>query len=178
MLDQLSRGIKTCLDALLREADKLRQALTALGSRDASAAASPKTRFSAAQTPSPRRAKAALSPAASPRQTKRSRAGKPGAASSSRQSTSRSTTPAGAAGDGARSAPGATKRAVLAALADGKAMIAGEIATATGLGRPSVSTTLSRLAKTGQLTKVARGYQIASPANQAPTDASPDPTAT
>jgi DNA-binding transcriptional ArsR family regulator len=61
----------------------------------------------------------------------------------------------------ARLAPRATKHAVLAALADGSAMTAGEVATATGLGRASVSTTLSKLAKAGELTKAARGYQIA-----------------
>jgi DNA-binding transcriptional regulator GbsR (MarR family) len=40
-------------------------------------------------------------------------------------------------------------------------MTAGEVARATRLGRASVSTTLSRLAKTGEVTKAARGYQIA-----------------
>jgi DNA-binding transcriptional ArsR family regulator len=61
----------------------------------------------------------------------------------------------------ARTAPGATKTAVLAALAGGSAMTAGEVAKATGLGRGSVSTTLSKLAKNGDVTKAARGYQIA-----------------
>ena len=53
-------------------------------------------------------------------------------------------------------------------------MTAGEIATATGLGRASVSTTLSKLAKSGELTKAARGYQLAGqiPTN-APADAAP-----
>jgi hypothetical protein len=47
-------------------------------------------------------------------------------------------------------------------------------ATATGLGRASVSTTFSKLAKSGELTKGARGYQLAgqTPAN-APADAAP-----
>jgi hypothetical protein len=40
-------------------------------------------------------------------------------------------------------------------------MTAGEVATATGLGRASVSTTLSKLAKSGEVTKAARGYQLA-----------------
>ncbi len=40
-------------------------------------------------------------------------------------------------------------------------MTADEVATATGLGRASVSTTLSKLAKSGELTKTAHGYQIA-----------------
>ena len=49
-----------------------------------------------------------------------------------------------------RTAPGATKAAVLAALADGNAKTAAQIAGATGLGRATVSTTLSRLAGTGE----------------------------
>ena len=60
-----------------------------------------------------------------------------------------------------RTASGATKSAVLAALASGNAMTAGEVANATGLGRASVSTTLSKLAKTGEITKATRGYQLA-----------------
>jgi hypothetical protein len=40
-------------------------------------------------------------------------------------------------------------------------MTADEVATATGLGRASVSSTLSQLAKAGELTKAARGYQLA-----------------
>jgi DNA-binding transcriptional ArsR family regulator len=61
----------------------------------------------------------------------------------------------------ARPVSGATKRAVLEALAGGSAMTAGEVAAATGLARASVSTTLSKLAKAGELTKAARGYQLA-----------------
>ncbi|MGO9971977.1 MAG: hypothetical protein ACLP01_04040 [Solirubrobacteraceae bacterium] len=69
-----------------------------------------------------------------------------------------------AAGTGhraARPAPGVTRHAILAALAGGSAMTADELATATGLGRASVSSTLSGLAKAGELRKVARGYQLA-----------------
>jgi hypothetical protein len=40
-------------------------------------------------------------------------------------------------------------------------MTAGEVATATGLGRASVSTTLSKLSKTAEVTKAARGYKLA-----------------
>ena len=57
--------------------------------------------------------------------------------------------------------PGATRTAVLEALAGGNAMTAGEVASATGLGRGTVSTTLSKLAKSGAVTKAARGYQLA-----------------
>lgn len=59
-----------------------------------------------------------------------------------------------------RTAPGATKARVLAALADGKPMTAGEVAKATGLQRPAVSTTLSRLAKSGEVVKAERGYRL------------------
>jgi hypothetical protein len=48
-------------------------------------------------------------------------------------------------------------------------MTAGEVATATGLGRASVSTTLSKLAKSGEVTKAARGQTAAG----APADAAP-----
>jgi DNA-binding IclR family transcriptional regulator len=49
---------------------------------------------------------------------------------------------------------------VLAALADGNAMTAGEVAAATGLARPTVSTTLTKLAKTGEVVKAERGYRL------------------
>lgn len=61
-----------------------------------------------------------------------------------------------------RTAPGATRASVLAALAGGDAMTAGEVATKAGLARPTVSTTLSKLAKTGEVQKAERGYRLAS----------------
>jgi len=63
-----------------------------------------------------------------------------------------------------RTAPGATKASVLAALAGGEAMTAGQVATKAGLARPTVSTTLSTLAKTGEVQKAARGYRLTSAA--------------
>jgi len=59
-----------------------------------------------------------------------------------------------------RTAPGATKSNVLAALANGDAMTAGEVATATGLNRGTVSTTLSNCVKTGEVLKAERGYRL------------------
>jgi hypothetical protein len=59
-----------------------------------------------------------------------------------------------------RTAPGATKARVLEALSNGKAMTAGEVASATGLARPTVSTTLSKLAKSGEVLKAERGYRL------------------
>jgi DNA-binding IclR family transcriptional regulator len=51
---------------------------------------------------------------------------------------------------------------VLEALRSSKrAMTAREVAGATGLGRASVSTTLSKLAKSGEVQKAARGYELA-----------------
>jgi predicted transcriptional regulator len=61
-----------------------------------------------------------------------------------------------------RTAPGATKASVLAALAGGDAMTAGQVAAKAGLARPTVSTALSKLAKTGQVQKAKRGYRLTS----------------
>ena len=61
-----------------------------------------------------------------------------------------------------RTASGATKASVLAALAGGDAMTAGQVATKAGLARPTVSTTLSKLAKTGEVEKAQRGYRLTS----------------
>ena len=60
-----------------------------------------------------------------------------------------------------RTAAGATKSAVLEALAGGQAMTAGEVAAKAGLGRATVSTTLSKLAKSGEVQKAQRGYRLA-----------------
>jgi len=149
MLDQLRQDLQHRLDDLLGEADKLRRALGALGSRETT---KPSSAHDRSRAPRSRR----RTPTATPR----------GRAAASR--TPASTTPsqraksAVAAGNGttARTASGATKSAVLAALASGNAMTASEVANATGLGRASVSTTLSKLAKTGEITKATRGYQL------------------
>ena len=59
-----------------------------------------------------------------------------------------------------RTPPGATKSRVLGALSDGQAMTAGEVAAATDLARGTVSTTLSKLAKSGEVLKAERGYRL------------------
>jgi DNA-binding IclR family transcriptional regulator len=59
-----------------------------------------------------------------------------------------------------RTARGATTAAVLAALAGGEAMTASEVASKAGLARPTVSTTLSKLAKSGEVQKAERGYRL------------------
>ncbi|HET7380265.1 MAG TPA: winged helix-turn-helix domain-containing protein [Gaiellales bacterium] len=59
-----------------------------------------------------------------------------------------------------RAEPGSTKSRVLAALSDGQPMTAGEVAAVTGLARPTVSTTLTRLAKNGEARRAERGYTL------------------
>ena len=160
MLDQLRHDIQTRLDELLSEAEKLRHALAALSSRDGATA--PTTNGRSSTSPARRRTRPA--PASASREPARSRktAKSQSTTDGASPKASRATTSAnGARSTPARTAPGATKAAVLAALAHGSAMTAGEVANATGLGRATVSTTLSNLSKAGELTKAARGYVIA-----------------
>jgi DNA-binding IscR family transcriptional regulator len=63
-----------------------------------------------------------------------------------------------------RTAHGATKASVLAALGGGEAMTASQVASKAGLARPTVSTTLSKLAKSGEVEKAERGYRLGSAA--------------
>ena len=144
MLDQLRHDVQHRLEDLLAEADKLRRALGVLGSGESK---KPSRAHDGSRAPRPRR----RTPPAPPR----GRAG-------SRTPSSQRAKYAAAAGNGttARTASGETKSAVLAALASGNAMTASEVANATGLGRASVSTTLSKLAKSGEITKATRGYQL------------------
>ena len=59
---------------------------------------------------------------------------------------------------------------MLAALAGGEAMTAGQVADKTGLARGTVSTTLSKLAKSGEVQKAERGYQLAPAAPSSPAE--------
>ena len=140
-LDQIRRDIQTRLEELLGEIDRLRRALAALTSRGSEKARGDRAAPASGSAPE----SAAKSAGATARRTPR---------------TSEKPASPAAAPARARTAPGATKAAVLAALKDGNAMTAGEIAAATGLGRATVSTTLSKLAGSGEITKAARGYQI------------------
>lgn len=148
MLDQIRRDIQSRLDELLAEADKLRRALAALASRDSSSSTPAQSTSSVASPPRRRTGTAA-----------RSGTGTPRTASGGRSTTAAPKASAPAASSG-RTTPGATKATVLAALKAGDPMTAGEIATATGLGRATISTTLSRLAKSGEVTKADRGYVL------------------
>ena len=63
-------------------------------------------------------------------------------------------------GGGGRAAPrGQTRARIFDALKDGP-KTAGEIAEATGVPRGTASTTLSKLAKTGEVVKAERGYRL------------------
>lgn len=142
MIDRLREQIQHRLDQLANEADRLRKALAALDPRS-STPLPPKA-------PAPTRARAAK------------RKPKPSATKGAPSRRTRQT----AARSPRRTAPGATKASVLAALAGGEALTAGQVADKTGLARGTVSTTLSKLAKSGEVQKAERGYRVASSAGE------------
>jgi DNA-binding transcriptional ArsR family regulator len=141
MIDRIRQDIQDRLDQLLAEADRLRQALSALGGETRQAA----TRSSGSGTSSRARSRASTASASRRR----------GSSATGSRTRSAASSPRRSSGTG-------TKSSVLRALADaiGSAMTASEVASATGLGRASVSTTLSKLAKSGEVTKAQRGYQL------------------
>jgi DNA-binding transcriptional ArsR family regulator len=148
MIDEFRKQIQARLDQLMAEANKLRRALAALGGGEQSAPADSARRHTRtrASTESPSRS------AARARSSSRASSASVSEARGERSTGQRSRT---------RAAQGQTKNAVLAALSSGEAMTAGEVAAATGLGRASVSTTLSKLAKSGEVAKADRGYRRA-----------------
>lgn len=157
MIDRIRHDIEERLDQLLAEADKLQRALAALGSRDGGQPAGRERSKPAARAPRRRRTVSASRSRARAAAPERAKAP---AATSRTPSRSGAASPSGST----RAASGTTKRAVLAALANGESMTAGEVAKATGVGRATASTTLSKLAKSGELTKAERGYRLAEPA--------------
>jgi CRP-like cAMP-binding protein len=146
MIDRIRHDIQDRLDQLLAEAEKLRHALAALDPRG-KPTPKPAPKSTRRRTPKPAErptlaASAPPPPTAAPRKQARS----------SRTTSSRARTP-----------PGATKAKVLGALSADGAMTAGEVATATGLARGTVSTTLTKLAKSGEISKAERGYRLPAP---------------
>ncbi len=132
MIDRIRHDIQQRLDQLLAEAERLRHALAALDPRERSTSKPRATRSQpAAKTPD------------APARTR----------------TRTASTGNGASGS-TRTAPGQTKAKVLAALSSGQALTAGEVAKATGVARGTVSTTLSKLSKTGEVVKADRGYRL------------------
>jgi DNA-binding transcriptional ArsR family regulator len=148
MLDQIRRDMQARLEDLLGEIDKLRRALAALTSSESETASSDRA--------APASGSAGESVTKTTRRAPQTRTASPPAAAPAAAAPASSA----AAPTRARTAQGATKIAVLGALGDGNAMTAGEIADATGLARASVSTTLSKLAASGEIAKAARGYQL------------------
>jgi CRP-like cAMP-binding protein len=142
MSDRLREQIQERLDQLAGEAARLRKALAALDPRSSKA--------------SPRKSPAGTAANDS--------ATKPAPSSTKRTPSRQTNKPAARAPR--RTASGTTKESVLAALAGGGAMTAGQVADKTGLARPTVSTTLSRLAKSGEVQKAERGYRVAPAADK------------
>jgi DNA-binding transcriptional ArsR family regulator len=134
MIDRIRRDIQARIEQLHAEADKLTRALAALDPRG--------------------------KPASKPAATRTAnRSGKPAAKRAGK--TAGSSAPAAASSPAVvRTARGETKAKVLGALSSDGGMTAGEVAKATGLERGTVSTTLSKLAKAGQVTKAERGYRL------------------
>jgi DNA-binding transcriptional ArsR family regulator len=136
LIDRIRHDLQERLEQLLAEADKLRRALAALDPREPTAkpATTPST------TPSP-----TTTATAAPKAPRRSAS---------------ADTPQLRSGSRARTAPGETKAKVLSALNSNGGMTASEVASATGLSRGTASTTLSKLAKIGEVTKAQRGYRL------------------
>lgn len=132
LIDRIRHDIQERLEQLQDEAKKLGGALAALDARG-----EPRPRPAGRSS---RRSAATSRPRSTPSVKHTSQTGKREVAT--------------------RTAPGATKRTVLGALLANRAMTAGEVAAATGLARPTVSTTLSKLAKSGEITKADRGYRL------------------
>jgi CRP-like cAMP-binding protein len=141
LIDRIRHDIQQRLDQLLAEADKLRHALAVLDPRGRS---TPKPKPASRPT-----AKRAANTPDAPKQTPTRRRTR---TASTANGTSAST----------RTAPGETKAKVLRALSSAQALTAGEVAKTTGLARPTVSTTLSKLAKTGEVVRAERGYRLPS----------------
>ncbi len=109
-------------------------------------------------------------------------AGKP-AHSAKRAGTAKPASPAKRAGTAKQASPakptrgragaprGQNKAKVLDALKGGDPMTASEIAKAAGIGAATVSTLLTKMAKTGELAKAERGYTLPEPGAGASTAA-------
>jgi DNA-binding transcriptional ArsR family regulator len=170
LIDRLRHDIQERLEQLRDEAERLGRALVALDPRHKSTADAPPARPRRRTATAPKRSTAPARAATTAKAAKppspdgevatgESPASAPAPTSSKTAGPATATRARASAAQG-RTARGATKTKVLEALAKGDAMTAGEVATATGLGRATVSTTLSKLAKSGEVKKAERGYQL------------------
>jgi predicted Rossmann fold nucleotide-binding protein DprA/Smf involved in DNA uptake len=142
LIDRIRHDIQQRLEQLLAEADKLRHAHAALDPREHS---TPRARTTTTTNRQPTAKRATKTPDA-PNQTPRTR--------------TRTASTANGASASTRTPMGAIKAKVLAALTSDQPSTAGEVAKATGLARPTVSTTLSKLSKSGEVVKADRGYRL------------------
>jgi CRP-like cAMP-binding protein len=142
LIDRIRHDIQERLDQILAEVEKLRHALAALDPRER---ATSKPKPASSKPAAKRPVRKAVSTKPTPART-RTRAA--GSANGSAAST--------------RTAPGETRAKVLAALSRDGALTAADVAKATGLARATVSTTLSRLASSGEAVKADRGYRLPS----------------
>ena len=143
MIDRIRHNIQERLNQLLAEVEKLRHALAALDRRERPASG-------------PKPAKPAKP--AMKRPVRKATSRKPAPA----RTPTRAASSANGSATSTRTAPGETRAKVLAALSHDGALMAADVAKATGLARPTVSTTLSRLAKRGEAVKADRGYRLPS----------------
>jgi DNA-binding transcriptional ArsR family regulator len=143
LIDRIRHDIQQRLEQLLAEADRLRRALVALDPRER---VSPTSKATNSQPSAKRAGNTQEAPKRTP---------------------VRAASPSSGATASKRTRPGETKVTVLAALSRDQGLTASEVAQATGLARPTVSTTLSRLSKIGDVVKADRGYRLPSnPANR------------
>jgi DNA-binding transcriptional ArsR family regulator len=142
LIDRIRHDIQEQLDRLLAEVEKLRNALAALDPRERSAS-KPQAAKSKPAAKRPARKPTSATAKATPATTRARAAGS-----------------ASGSAPGTRAAPGETRAKVLAALSSDGALTAADVAKAAGLPRATVSTTLSRLAKSGAVTKADRGYRL------------------
>lgn len=165
LIDRIRKDIQDRLDAVLSEADKLRKALSALGPTSAAGPARDGSRRSTSSSSGGSRRAGGRSSSSrrSSRSSSSSRSGRSSSSSRSPQRRSRTS----------RAPAGATRNRVLETLSDGRARTAGEVAEATGLARGTVSTTLSKLARAGDVVKAERGYRLPMEAAPGATVASP-----
>jgi sugar-specific transcriptional regulator TrmB len=136
LIDRIRHDIQHRLEQLLAEADKLRHALVALDPRER------------------------MSPTATATKSQSTAQRTVNTPTSLKRTPARAASASNGAPSPGRTRPGETKVKVLAALSIDQGLTAGEVAQATGLARPTVSTTLSRLSKTGDVVKADRGYHL------------------
>ena len=160
LIDRIRNDIQDRLDTVLGEADKLRKALSALDPRSGSGS----TGDGSGRSKSTRSRSSGRSSRGSA--SSRRSSGSQRSRSSQRSSSAQRSRSSGRRSGTRRTPPGATKNRVLEALTDGRPRTAGEVAEATGLARGTVSTTLSKLARAGDVVKAERGYRL-------PTEAAP-----